>query len=197
MAPVLQCPDCGQKHPLDTVSHTPAFRCTGCGRMLKLPTELLPSKPDASQAPPSVFPPRRVPPAMRGTRRVRGDELPRFVRLLIWVVAVPLGFLLVFGTTRALGFLSQRQLEDAFLLSGWSRFTPILRVLPFWALVTALIVHFGNIGIVQWQRTSARRRAQPGVARSRRPINGRPPRGSALPRTSAGAETSTRRSRVS
>ena len=45
MAPVLQCPDCGQKHPLDTVSNTPAFRCKGCGRMLKLPTELLPSRP--------------------------------------------------------------------------------------------------------------------------------------------------------
>jgi hypothetical protein len=134
---------------------------------------------------------------MRGSRRVRGDELPRLARIAIWIVAVPLGFLLVFGTTRAFGFLSQRQLEDAFLLSGWSRFTPILRVLPFWALITALLVHFGNIGIVQWQRTAQRRKAQPGVSRSRRPINGRPPRGSAVPRTSAGAESPTRKSRVS
>jgi hypothetical protein len=194
---VLQCPDCGQKHPLDAVSSTPAFACKGCGRMLKLPTELLPSTPDAPPATPSVFPPRRVPPAMRGSRRVRGDELPRLARIAIWIVAVPLGFLLVFGTTRAFGFLSQRQLEDAFLLSGWSRFTPILRVLPFWALITALLVHFGNIGIVQWQRTAQRRKAQPGVSRSRRPINGRPPRGSAVPRTSAGAESPTRKSRVS
>jgi hypothetical protein len=165
--------------------------------MLKLPQELLPSSPDAPPAPPSVFPPRRVPPAMRGSRRLRGDELPRAIRILIWFVAVPLGFVLVFGATRAFGFLSQRQLEDAFLLSGWSRFSPILRVLPFWALITALLVHFGNIGIVQWQRALQRRKAQPRMSRSRKPINGRPPRGSAVPRTSATAESPTRKSRVS
>jgi hypothetical protein len=197
VAPVLQCPDCGQKHPLDAVSNTPAFRCKGCGRMLKLPSELLPSAPDEPAAAPTVFPPRRVPPAMRGSRRLRGDELPRVARVAIWFVAVPLSFVLVFGTTRAFGFLSQRQLEDTFLLSGWDRFWPILRVLPFWALITALVVHFGNIGVVQWQRARQRRKTQPKVSRSRRPINGRPPRGSAVPRTSATGETPTRKSRVS
>src|SRR3954470_19327971 len=108
MAPVLQCPDCGQKHPLDAVSGTPAFRCDGCGRTLKVPQQLLPAAPEAP--PPSHFPPRRVPPAMRGQRRPCGDELPRLVRIAIWVVAVPLSFVLVFGVTRSLGFLSQRQL---------------------------------------------------------------------------------------
>jgi hypothetical protein len=115
--------------------------------------------------------------------------------VLIWVVAVPLGFLLVFGATRALGFLSQRQLEDTFLLAGWSRFWPIVRVLPFWALITTLLVHFGNIGIVRLQRANATRPRTPRA--SRRPINGRPPRGSALPRTTATSEERTRTSRVS
>src|SRR5262245_1706637 len=37
MAPVLQCPDCGTKHPIATVPDAPAFACTGCGRALKVP----------------------------------------------------------------------------------------------------------------------------------------------------------------
>jgi hypothetical protein len=110
---------------------------------------------------------------------------------------VPLGFVLVFGTTRALGFLSQRQLEDAFLLSGWGRFWPIVRVLPFWALITALLVHFGNIGIVRWRKNAQLRKTRPKKPGSRRPINGRPPRRSALPRKSATAGEPTRTSRVS
>ena len=157
MAPVLQCPDCGQKHPLDAVSETPAFRCKGCGRMLKLPPQLLPSAPDAPQPLPSHFPPRRVPSAMRARGPV-GNELPRIVRIAIWLVAVPLGFVLVFGITRALGFLTQRQLEDAFLLSGFSRFWPIVRLLPFWALVTALLVQL----FVEGGRAFAARRRNAG-----------------------------------
>ena len=37
MAPVLQCPDCGTKHPIDVASDAAAFRCSGCGRTLKVP----------------------------------------------------------------------------------------------------------------------------------------------------------------
>ena len=39
MAPVLQCPDCGTKHPLDVASDAAAFRCSGCGRTLKVPAQ--------------------------------------------------------------------------------------------------------------------------------------------------------------
>jgi hypothetical protein len=135
---------------------------------------------------------------MRAPRGPRGDELHRLVRILIWIVAVPLGFILVFGATRFLGLLSQRQLEDTFLLSGWSRFWPIVRVLPFWALISALVVHFANIGIVRWRQVAKQRATRPGGAsRSRRPINGRPRRGSALPRKSPTSEAPTRTSRVS
>jgi hypothetical protein len=201
MAPVLQCPDCGQKHPIDAIGDVPAFRCKGCGRMLKLPEQLRVAKPDEAPPPPAVFPPRPVPPTMRERRKGPvGNELPRFVRVLIWFVAVPLGFVLVFGTTRALGLLSQRQLEDAFLLSGWNRFWPIVRVLPFWALITAVIVHFGNIGIVQWRRARHERSQRPkppgGGRASRKPINGRPPRQSATQHTSATSGPPTRTTRV-
>src|SRR5258707_11389469 len=37
MAPVLQCPDCGEKHPLSKVPTQGAFPCQGCGRVLKGP----------------------------------------------------------------------------------------------------------------------------------------------------------------
>jgi hypothetical protein len=162
--------------------------------MLKVPEQLLPK---TSEPPtPAAFPPRRVPPAMR-PRGPRGNELPRIVRILIWFVAVPVSFLFVFGVTRALGFLTQRQLEDTFLLSGWSRFWPIVRVLPFWALITALLVHFANMGIIRWRQNADQRKNNRNQPRSRKPINGRPRRGSALPRTSATSAGSTRTSRVS
>jgi hypothetical protein len=165
--------------------------------MLKLPEQLRPTKPDEAPPPPAVFPPRPVPTMRERKKGPVGNELPRLVRILIWFVAVPLGFVLVFGTTRALGLLSQRQLEDAFLLSGWNRFWPIVRVLPFWALITALLVHFGNIGIVKLMRARQEKSQRPGPPRSsRKPINGRPPRRSATQRTSATSGPPTRTTRV-
>jgi hypothetical protein len=75
--------------------------------------------------------------------------------------------------------------------------------LPIWALVTTLIVHFGNIGIEYWR---AQRQARPGGGRGR---GGLPKRGRGTtltgpaatagvpPRTSPDAEAPTRTSRVS
>lgn len=37
MAPVLVCPECQTKHPLDSIGPRSAFPCTGCGRTLKVP----------------------------------------------------------------------------------------------------------------------------------------------------------------
>jgi hypothetical protein len=41
MARAVQCPACGQAHPADTLAGTPTFACTGCGRTLRTPTELV------------------------------------------------------------------------------------------------------------------------------------------------------------
>jgi hypothetical protein len=196
MAPVLQCPDCGYKHPLDALGDSQAFRCEGCGRMLKVPAQLLP--PPVEQPPPAHFPPRRVAPAMRAPKRY-ATALPRVLRVVIWVVAVPLAFALVFGVARAMGMLSQRQLEDTFLETGWNRFWPVVRLLPFWALLTTLFVHYGNIGIARWRATAGQRAAGGGTRPSRRgrPINGRGARAAAPLRTKAPEEAPTRTSRVS
>ncbi len=56
--------------------------------------------------------------------------MPFWMRLLVWIVAVPLGFVIVFGVARGLGFLTQTQLEDVFLETGWDRFWPVARLLP-------------------------------------------------------------------
>ena len=179
MAPVLLCPECGAKHPLDTVGGS-AFPCKGCGRTLKVPQQVpaaaaaaaprgadpdlpwpRPSAPDPTSTrvlsttppPPSVPPAERAAPKRRARPR---DPVPaRWLRFVLWIVAVPLGFIIVFAFARAFGMLNSTQVEDVVITEGLSRFWPIARLLPFVALVTAGIVHGGVYGIT---RLRARRR---------------------------------------
>src|SRR5262245_53791847 len=157
MAPVLQCPDCNTKHPID-VAPAAVFRCNGCGRTLKVPPQFLASVPDPAQttAVPTVAPAARASSngghtLSRRNVRAQAGVVPFPIRLVVWLVAVPLGFLLVFGFARAIGVLSQTQLEDVFLETGWDRFWPVARLLPFVALVTAVIVHFSVLYISRWR----------------------------------------------
>ena len=64
MAPVLQCPECGTKHPLDSVGAGSAFPCSGCGRTLKVPAAgraMVPPRPPVDAGSAAV--PRAAPPA--------------------------------------------------------------------------------------------------------------------------------------
>ena len=163
MAPVLQCPDCGTKHPIDVASSSAAFRCSGCGRTLKVPEEFRPAAapavapdPARTTAMAAVAPAR--PASANGGRtlsrrkvRAQAGVVPFWMRLLIWIVAVPVGFIVVFGLARAIGFLSQSQLEDVFLETGWNRFWPVARLLPFTALLTAAVVQFAVLYISRWR----------------------------------------------
>jgi hypothetical protein len=185
MAPVLQCPDCGARHPLSEVPDTGTFPCSGCARPLKVPemvarTATSSTPPAAPAAPPlaataaaaSTATPAAEPPAApnppdatRAWRAVekpapdvgharfsappppplanRRTPVPVWIRLLLWIVAVPLGFMVVFGFARATGLLTTNQASDVFLANNIGRFWPIARLLPFVALVTAGIVHGG------------------------------------------------------
>ncbi len=100
-------------------------------------------------------------------------EVPRpplILRLVLWVVALPLGALIVFAAASALGMLDKSQLEDTILRSDWGRFLPVARLLPFCALATALIVQLGVFGLEQWRRHNlAATRAARASARPRRP----------------------------
>ena len=140
MAPVLLCPECGTKHPLDNVAANASFPCTGCGRTLKVPSaggEMARggARCRTRAAPPRHLRPMRTPPrcfrppfhsrAGRGRggvaiaaprsaagipaldlarerREAPADRQPHadsaaWVRFLLWLVAVPLAFLVVFG----------------------------------------------------------------------------------------------------
>ena len=167
MAPVLQCPDCGQKHPLAQVPNQGAFPCQGCGRVLKVPEVVgqraaaaaaagaavgvaaapapapapAPAAAPAPVAAPTPTPPPVPAPAPRpvpvatavvgpngpapdpnATRAVpevdeqalgalggrsgrrpvaRLGHVPWWMRLLLWFIAVPVGFLSVFLVARA------------------------------------------------------------------------------------------------
>jgi hypothetical protein len=155
MAPVLQCPDCSTKHPLDVVSDAAAFRCKGCGRVLKVPDQFR-TVPATAAAPTTPRPPVGAPATNGrvGTRRLEravAGVVPFWIRLLLWFVAVPASFVLVFGIARVLGLLTTSQLEDVFLETGWDRFWPVARLLPFVAFITASIVHFSVLGISRWR----------------------------------------------
>ena len=179
MAPVLQCPDCGQKHPIAKVPSQGAFPCAGCGRVLKVPEGVGPRAGAASTPDPDAPPtPRPVPVATAvsrpggasadpaatraipaideqaqalgalsgrvGRRPVaRLGRVPWWMRLLLWFVAVPLAFLVVFFVARAFSLFTSNQLSDLFLANDTSRFWPVARLLPFVALVTASFVHGG------------------------------------------------------
>ena len=196
MAPVLLCPECGAKHPLETIGSKSAFPCTGCGRTLKVPAvaqvgsqdaprpsvppgavDDLPwpvasgpaapadFDPHATQTIANAVPPLGQPvgeplvppvtaPGVRPPERKQAvglDDLipPRGIRFLMWFVAVPLAFLIVFTLARAVGLLTTNEVTDVALAEGWSRFWPIARLLPFVALATAGILQGAVYGITR------------------------------------------------
>jgi hypothetical protein len=174
MAPVLLCPECGAKHPLDSVGSS-AFPCKGCGRTLKVPQQVpaaagvaaapaadadlpwphasVPPEPTSTRVVPTTTTPPPAPAAKRLPPKRRAaslDPVPaRWLRFLLWLVAVPLGFVIVFALARAFGMLNSTQIEDVVITEGLSRFWPIARLLPFVALVTAGIVQASVFGITR------------------------------------------------
>jgi hypothetical protein len=107
-----------------------------------------------------------------------GLRPPLVLRLALWAIALPLGSLIVFTVASWLKILTKSQLEDTFLLAGWGRFVPIARLLPFCALVTALIVQLGVFGLEQLRLRNLRNRpprrrggsgARPGPTRPHAP----------------------------
>ncbi len=215
MAPVLQCPDCGEKHPLASVPESGAFPCQGCGRVLKVPEVVMQRASAAAAAAGAVAgagagaaaagaavdgegtngttPPAPVTPPVRpvpvatavvnpngtatdanatsalpqldkdalsalspdskrfGREAARLGRVPWWMRFILWLIAVPLGFLVVFGIARAFSLFTSNQLSDLFLANNAGRFWPVARLLPFVALVTAAIVQLGVYGLARWR----------------------------------------------
>ena len=58
--------------------------------------------------------------APRPRRAAKLDPVPaRWIRFALWIVAVPLGFVIVFAFARAVGMLNSNQLQDVVITDGW------------------------------------------------------------------------------
>jgi hypothetical protein len=86
-----------------------------------------------------------------GRASARLGHVPWWMRFVLWVIAVPLGFFVVFFFARMFNFFTSNQLSDLFLANNPGRFWPAARLLPFVALVTAAIVQLGVYLLARWR----------------------------------------------
>ena len=127
-------------------------------------TAVLSSAPSPGPAPP-VSSPAAVPPygavpvgggAARADRgRGSREALPLPLRILAWLVALPLGLAIVGLPARKAGYLSSQKLLDVIVKSDMSRFVPIVVIIILWALVSAVLV---TLFVEGGRRVMARRR---------------------------------------
>jgi len=78
-----------------------------------------------------------VPGAPDGRTR---ENLPLVLRVLAWVVALPLGLAIVGFPARKAGVLSSQDLLDVIVERDLGRFVPLVVVVLLWALVSAVLV---------------------------------------------------------
>jgi NADH:ubiquinone oxidoreductase subunit 5 (subunit L)/multisubunit Na+/H+ antiporter MnhA subunit len=62
------------------------------------------------------------------------------MRILTWVIALPIALAIVGIPARQLGYLTSQKLLDVIVKTDLLRFVPILVVIVLWALVTAALV---------------------------------------------------------
>jgi hypothetical protein len=98
-----------------------------------------------------------------GRESARLGRVPWWMRFILWVIAVPLGFFVVFSIARAFNLFTSNQLSDLFLANNPGRFWPAARLLPFVALVTASIVQLGVYLLARWRGRRAGAAAGVGV----------------------------------
>lgn len=91
---------------------------------------------------------RLEPPGPAGAGRI-----PVPVRLLVWLVALPVGVVVAVAPLRVLGLLDLDDAIDVFAGTGLGRFAVLLVLLPLWAGVSATLAHLALEGL-------ARRRAR-------------------------------------
>jgi len=65
---------------------------------------------------------------------------PWWLRVAAWVVAVPLGLILVGIPARKLGYLDSQKLLDIVIGKDTGRYVPLVVIVLLWAAVTAVLV---------------------------------------------------------
>ena len=110
------------------------------------------------------------PPVPRETARRRSSRpaerrrVAWYWRLVAWIVAVPLGFVLAVVPSYELGFISKDDVLDVFVGSGTDRYVRLGVVTLVWAVVTAVLVQL----FVEVGRSMANRRRRHANTKSRR-----------------------------
>jgi hypothetical protein len=99
------------------------------------------------------------------------------VRILTWVLAIPIGLAIVGIPARTLGYLTSQKLLDVFVKHTMGRFVPLAVIVVLWALATALLVEVFVEG-GRWIMMRRRRRAAGDRSESASPASpaGPPPR---------------------
>jgi hypothetical protein len=72
--------------------------------------------------------------------RADADGPSRFVRVLVWVVALPIALVAVGIPARKAGYLTGQKLLDVIVKHDLGRFVPLVVIVALWALVTAALV---------------------------------------------------------
>jgi hypothetical protein len=92
---------------------------------------------------------------LRESRRVAW-----YWRLVAWVIAVPLGFVVAVVPSYASGLVTRNDVLDVFVGSGTDRYTRLALVAGLWVVATATLVHiFIEGGRWRASRRLARRQA--------------------------------------
>jgi hypothetical protein len=107
-------------------------------------------------SPPSPLPNAPEPPVPRG--RPARVSLPWTLRLGAWIVAVPLGLLVVGYPARKAGYLTTQKLIDVVIHTDLGRFVPLVVIVLLWALATALLVTIFIEGGRRWMLARSRKR---------------------------------------
>ena len=149
MARAIRCGSCGASNPLESKVGITTQMCHSCGTAITIPPSAQnrrasdrSTRPPTTPAPVKQRSPRRVP-----TNPVAGTESanqprtrPWLVRVLAWVLAIPLAFLLVGIPARLGGYLTSQKLLDVIIKHNITRFVPVFLIILAWALATAILV---------------------------------------------------------
>lgn len=189
MAKALECPACGARHRLDGLDPTKTtFTCERCGQTLKVPAGA--ALTQASSGGPTVAPPprRRASGSSPGRETIgvsatlgaddRNGDRPAggsarraqaptrrvrwYWRLLAWVLAVPLAFVITWWPAYELGLIRKDDVLDVFVGSGIDRYTRLAIGTLIWAVVTAALVQLFVEG-GRWWAQRRRRQRRPSV----------------------------------
>jgi len=131
--------------------------------------------PPATTATRAAAPPRGRPPAGAEppppARKPPRSTLPLWLRIGAWVLAVPIGLVIVGLPARQLGYLTSQKLLDVFVKHSLSRFVPLLVIVVLWALATTVLVEI----LIEGGRWLMRRRQRQHATADREAFDTPPP----------------------